>query len=266
MSLSQRLATGAALCAAVAAAAGLFVPDLYRDPVPTIAQGRGLDAATLVVAVPVLLVALVRSAAGSRVARLVVIGALGHLLYTYAQYTFTVVVNAASLLYIAVFALAAWALALEIAGLDLPHLASALRALPRRTTASFLGLIAVAFAGLWLSQIAGAVTSGALPAALVEAALPTNPIWTLDLGFVLPLCALTAVGLLRHDARASAAAVALLVFSALLGASLVSMSLSVGRAGQPTEPVLIGAFAAIAAVAMPLLALTLLGGRARLAH
>jgi hypothetical protein len=57
--------------------------------------------------------------------------------------------------------------------------------------------LAVLFGIAWLSQIAAAALSGALPAELAAIGSATNPIYVLDLGFVLPLALLTAVGLAR---------------------------------------------------------------------
>jgi len=49
------------------------------------------------------------------------------------------------------------------------------------TTGGFLILVAALFALLWLSQIAGAITSGQLPTAVSDLNLPTSAVYVLDL-------------------------------------------------------------------------------------
>jgi hypothetical protein len=80
---------------------------MYRDPPAIIAQSHGYDVANLVV-VLILELALLRSWRGSPRARLIGVGALGCLAYTYVTYAFFIVLNAATPLYIAVLAWAGW--------------------------------------------------------------------------------------------------------------------------------------------------------------
>jgi|GEM_PF-4518271 len=63
--LADRLAVVALPLAAVAAAAGLLVTGLYRDPPEGIRQARATDLVTLVAAVPILAVSLWRQRSGS---------------------------------------------------------------------------------------------------------------------------------------------------------------------------------------------------------
>lgn len=237
LSIAERLAALAGLVAAAAALAG-FIPGAYRDPGPLIVQSHGQDFATLIVGVPVLALGLGLSARGSLRGRLVVLGALGYLLYTYTVYAFVSVLGPLTALDIAVVGLAGWSLALAAGGLadrDVEILVGA--HLRRRATGAFLLAIASLFGLLWLSQIASAAMTGVLPQALVDAGWPTNPIYVLDLAFLLPLCALTGFRLLRHRPGAARLAVPLLVFAPLLSLGVLSISAFAAADGQPLEVV-----------------------------
>jgi hypothetical protein len=67
---------------------GLLLEDLYRENTWSRAAFRGTDAATLALAVPTLLVALVLARRGSVGARLVWLGVLAYDVYDYAFYLF----------------------------------------------------------------------------------------------------------------------------------------------------------------------------------
>src|SRR4249919_1641975 len=81
--VSEILAWTALVLAAISAAAGLFVADLYRDPDAWVRQARAADLVTLFAVVPTLAIGLWRARAGSEGGRLVVLAALGYLAYNY---------------------------------------------------------------------------------------------------------------------------------------------------------------------------------------
>lgn len=229
MTIQRRLAIGdllavlALILAAVAAVAGLIWPGLYRDNAAMTAQARGTDLATLLVAVTALGIGLWRSRRGSIAARTVIIGMLGYLVYAYAIFAFQVVINPATPVYIAILGLSSWALILYLPVLGTAASAGVGARLPRRLTAGFLALIVFAFAGLWLSEIAGAITSGVLPASVSDLGLPTAAVYTLDLAFLLPVMVL-AVGLLvRGNRFGPPLALALLVLSVGMVFSIVGL-------------------------------------------
>jgi hypothetical protein len=256
LSVSERLAALAALAAAAASLVG-FVPGLYRDPRVVVAQSHGYDVGNLVTAV-VLTLALWASAHGSPRGRLVAIGALGCLLYSYVTYAFLIVLNPATLLYIAVLAFGGWAFVAGLASDDEHPMQTPVGVrLPRRTTGIFLLLLAVLFASTWLGQIGGSITSGQLPAELRAAGWPMNPVYVLDLGFVLPLMMLAAVRLLTDRPGAIRLAVPLLVFMPLLALSILAIAVSGAADGQALEPAMLAIFATVALVSTALAGLAL---------
>ena len=253
--LADRLAVVAIVLAAVAAAAGLFVPDLYRDTADGIRQARATDLVTLLVAVPALAIGLWRAVAGSTGGRLVAIAALGYLAYSYAIYAFSLVIDPLTPVHIAILGLATWSLVLTVFRLDDETIDRASRfRLSRRTTGGFLLTVAGLFAMLWLSQIAGAITSGRLPAAVSDLGLPTSPVYSLDLAFAVPLIALAGVWLIRRDRRGPAGAVAGLAFLIILGLSVLAIFAFEAAAGIAVEVQPIVIFGAVTATAAALLA------------
>jgi hypothetical protein len=234
-SIAQRLAALAGLVAAGAALAG-FIPGAYRDPGPLVVQSHGQDIATLLIALPVLALGWRRAVHGSIRGRLVTIGVLGYLLYTYAVYAFVSVLGPLTLLDVAVVGLAAWSIAYagpdvqddEVEAVVGPHLR-------RRATGVFLLVLAALFALLWTSQIAAASINGRSPQALIDAGWPTSPIYVLDLAFALPLAVVTARRLLTGRRGGVRLAVPYLVFAALLASGIVVMSLVAGGNGETVD-------------------------------
>jgi len=252
--LADRLAIAALLLASVAAGAGLLVSGLYRDTDEGIRQARATDLVTLIFAVPAVALGLWRARAGSVGGRLLAVAALGYLAYSYAIYAFSVVIDPLTPVHIAILGLATWSLVLTVFGLDdaTLDLASRLR-LPRRTTGAFLIAVAGLFALLWLSQIAGAITSGRLPAAVSDLGLPTSPVYSLDLAFAVPLITLTGAWLIRRDRRGPAGAAAGLAFLIILGLSVLAIFAFEAAAGIAVELPPVAIFGAVTATAAALL-------------
>ena len=264
LKFADRLALVALPLAAIAAIAGLLVPGLYRDTADGIRQARATDLVTLLVAVPALAIGLWRARAGSVGGRFVALAALGYLAYSYAIYAFSVVIDPLTPVHIAILGLATWSLVLTVFALDdaTLDLASRFR-FPRRTTGGFLIAVAGLFAMLWLSQIAGAITSGRLPAAVSDLGLPTSPVYSLDLAFAVPLITLAGVWLIRRDRRGPAGAAAGLAFLVILGLSVLAIFAFEAAAGIAVEVPPIAIFGAVTATAAVLLGVGLTGSTQR---
>ena len=112
---------------------------------------------------------------------------------------------------------------------------------------------------LWLSQIAGAITSGRLPAAVSDLGLPTSPVYSLDLAFAVPLITLAGVWLIRGDRRGSAVAAAGLAFLVILGLSVLAIFVFEAAAGIVVEVPPIAIFGSVTATAAVLLGVGLAG-------
>jgi hypothetical protein len=241
ISVPEGLAALAGLAAAAASLAG-FVPGLYRDRAVVIAQTHGYDVGNLIV-VAVLGFGLAWSLRGSVRGRLMVIGALGCLAYSYVTYAFLIVLNPVTVLYIAILGLAGWSVVTGLLRLDGEDIEGIQRGrFLRRATGVFMLLLVVVFAFNWLHQIASAVISGHLPADLAAAGWPMNPVWVLDLGFMLPLVGLGGVRVLRRRPYGVPIAIAVLVFMASLSVTILALTVAMAVAGQALDLTLITIF------------------------
>jgi hypothetical protein len=251
LSVSERLAVMAGAAAAIASLAG-FIPGVYRDPQVVIAQSHGFDIGNLV-GVVILGLGLAWSARGSVRGRLVATGALGYLIYSFVTYAFLIVLNAATVLYIAVLSFGVWSFIAGFAAVD-DQEADQLAAghLNKRLTAGFMIVIAALFALTWLREIAGSVVSGQLPAALATAGWPMNPVYVLDLGFVVPLVVLGGLRLLRGKPGGARLAVPFLIFLPLLSISVLLMTVFMAVDGQPLSMPLMAVFVAALAISAAL--------------
>ncbi len=251
LSVSERLAAMAGAAAAIAALAG-FIPSVYRDPEVVIAQSHGFDIGDLV-AVLVLGLGLSWSSRGSIRGRLLAIGALAYLIYSFVTYAFFIVLNPVTVLYIAVLGLGIWSFITGFAAVD-DQAADRLAAGHhyRRVTAGFMIVIAALFALTWLREIAGSVASGHLPAALSAAGWPMNPVYVLDLGFVIPAAVLGGLRLLRGGRGGARVAVPFLIFLPLLSTSVLLMTIFMAIDGQPLATPLIAIFGVAVAVSTAL--------------
>lgn len=156
--------------------------------------------------------------------------------------------------HIAILGLASWSLVLAVSGLT-----GGVRPIrmPRRTTGVFLIVVSGLFALLWLSQIAGAITSGELPTAVTALNLPTSAIYALDLAFALPILTVAGLWLLRHDARGAASALAGLCWLALTGLSVLVIFGMDATASVAVEPVPVAIFTIISGIATVLAGISL---------
>ena len=254
LALPYRLSGGLAVLLAIASAAGLFVPGLYRDAPDWIAQTRGTDMVTLTIALPALLASLMLSARGSRRAEIVWLGVLGYVLYMYAIYAFDVVFNPLFLVYVASFSLALWSTVVLLVRAEPASLRARFApGLPVRRIAGYLLGVAALFCLAWLKEIIPATLRNTAPAGLRGLALPTNPVHVLDLSVLLPLVALAGIWLRQCRPWGYLLAGVLLTTLTLVGLSIVSISLFDYRVTSTVSLAVVPVFALVTLVGLWLL-------------
>lgn len=220
--IAYLVASLAAVLAAVSAAAGLLVSGLYRDSDAWIRQAMSADLVTLLVVVPVLAICLWRGATGT--GRLVALAALAYLAYTYAIFGFSVAINAMTPVHFAVLGMSVWSLVLYVIAMSRDgQLSEVGSRLPRRATAAFLVAVSVLFAMMWLSQIAVAIATGKPTDELASLGLTSNPVYTLDLAFALPLLVIAGLLLLRRWPRAPELGLVAVGWVALMGLGVLAI-------------------------------------------
>lgn len=177
----------------VASAAGLWIHELYQDPTSVSAAFRGGDLVTLVVAAPVLAVALLLAVRGSRRAELVWVGVLAYSVYNYAFYVFGAAFNDVFLLHVGLFCLSVFALALALATLDVAGLGGRFGArTPARWIGGYLLATAAVLGGMWSFFSLRFAATGTLPDGVLPASA-VHLVYTLDLGLLVPSLALAGV-------------------------------------------------------------------------
>lgn len=218
-------------------AAGLTDSGVYAHETPNWAtQAQGQDVGNLL-AVAVLLLAARGYRNGSARAGLVWLGTLLYVIYAFILYAVAVHLNALFLVYVAVLGLSAWAIVFHVGPLRRRNILFPYG--PARTAAACVILTTgVLFAVLWLSELVPALLSGQVPQSLLDAGLWVNPIHVIDLAVVLPGFLISGVATLRSREHGLFWLGPWLVFSALMGASIVAvMVLMTARGDGSAIPV-----------------------------
>jgi hypothetical protein len=181
---------------AVAAAAGLSLafPSVLAGAEVTKGNLRGTALVLLVLGVPVLATAMLRSARGSARALVVWLGTLGYLMYQSVLFCFGTPLNDLFLLYVAYLGLAVWSIVFLLRGTDLARFGYRLsKDMPARAVGGILLAIVVANSLAWLGQIVPALLDDEPGRLVKDTGLLTNPVFVQDLSFWLPLGAVAAV-------------------------------------------------------------------------
>jgi hypothetical protein len=182
---------------AVQASLGLYRHDLYRDPDWIQAAWWGNDGITLLVVVPMLILADRAAARGSSRAALLMTGAIGYALYNDAFYLFGATLNAFFLLYVVILLVALLALIGTLSRLDTSDVTAALPPAITRLVGVGLCVIAAGLSTVWIAVWAAHVFAGrALPLESDAFRL----VAALDLSFMVPTLAGGGILLLRRRA------------------------------------------------------------------
>ncbi len=218
-----------AILVGYAAAMGAFDPNIYEQDAPAYAiQGIGQDFATLIVAVPVLIISAVLAWRGSTRALLVNLGVQTYLFYSYSMYAITIHFNSLFLVYCFSMGLSFYGLVGIIANFDKAELSKFILSSPKekaisRSMAGLLFFTAAIFSFLWLSDIIPHLLAGTTPLSLAEIGLPANMVHVIDLSILLPALILSAIWLLKKQAHGFLFAPIIIVFGFFMAIALVSM-------------------------------------------
>jgi hypothetical protein len=179
-----------------ASAGGLFLADHYRDNAFAASAWRGTDLATLTIAVPILVVALMLARRSSLRAQLVWLGMLDYTLYNFAFYLFGAAFNRFFLIYAALFTLSIFALIFGLSKMNVQEVAQRFASkTPVRWISGYMLFVAAGIGGLWIAQSLGFVFTGQVPQFIVDVGHPTSVVFALDLSLVVPFLVLGAIWL-----------------------------------------------------------------------
>jgi hypothetical protein len=191
-----------ALMAAAATALTFFVPGILTGPAVTNGNARGTALVMLAIAVPGLLLAMWMQSRGSWRALIAWLGFLGYLLYNSFLLLFLTPVNRLFLTYVATFSLAVFSVIALLRTADIRGLSERLQHLPFRGLAVYIWTVVVLNVMAWMRTIGPALLEGDMSPLIEGSGVATNPIYIQDLGFWLPLMAVTAWWLWRRRAWA----------------------------------------------------------------
>lgn len=223
-----------AVLALIAAAGGLLIDDLYRDNQLVTLTWFGNDWVTLVVAVPILVIALMLSAHGSQRAQLVWLGMLDYTLYNFGFYLFGAAYNRFFLIYVALFALSIFALIFGLTALNVNAIGRKFRAtVAVQWISAYMLLLALLLGGHWIVQSLNFILTGQLPPVMVRVNAPTNVIAALDLSVVVPVFILGGIWLWQRQPWGYVLGVIANVKGALYMLALTAGSLFAAQTGAP---------------------------------
>jgi hypothetical protein len=209
---------------------------LYRyDTVLTANAFRGTDAVTLLVALPLLVVAIQLYRRGSLRGLLLLAGALSYFLYNAISLLFSAAYNSLVLVYIASFTACLFAFGLALAAVDQAQLRSrAQDRLPRRGAAAFLFFAGTATALIWLSDMLPAMARGGAPATL--GSYTTIFTYGFDLAVITPATLLAGALLLRRAPLGYLLSPVLLILCTLIGVAVIGQTVFQVSAGISFSP------------------------------
>jgi hypothetical protein len=201
-----------------------------HDPVSMAAQGIPQDVVTLVIGLPLLLIALWQYRRGTLRGHLLLAGTLAYFLYTYMSLAFGASFNPLFLVYVALFSMSLFAFIIAMLTVDVAALpAHFTDKLPRRAIAVFMFFGAAFLLVAWTGRIMPALLTGAAPVGLESNT--TLFIQAMDLGLLVPLMILSAVTLLQRKPLGYLLSSVALIKFATMGLALVAMIIGQALAG-----------------------------------
>ena len=238
----------------IATVVGLFVSGFYRDAPVLLPQVYGQDLLTLVVAVPALAASLYFAVGGSLRGYVVWLGVTGYLLYTYASYAFMTAFNELYLVYVALLGLTLYTFVGGMVRLDPTVLKRTVGERGVRSYVAFQLLVALLVVALWLADILPATLAGTTPESITAANLPTNVIYSLDLGVLVPAYVISAYWLSKRRAWGYVFTGVVLAKIATIGLAVLSMVVVMIVDGQSVVFPQVIIFGLISVVSLVLLA------------
>jgi hypothetical protein len=204
----------------------IYGKGLYRfDTVFFAATFKGVDVITLVISLPLLIIAFVSYRRNSPRGGLLLLSALPYFVYIGASMTFSAAFNRIFLLYVALFSTSIFTFIGLATSVDPESLSKhLLPGLPYRGTAIFMFIAGFGTLLLWLSDLIGPLTTGSPPTNLG----PYTTMFThgFDSAVITPATILTGIYLLRRRPIGYLFAAPLLVFSVQNGLTVIAATIS----------------------------------------
>lgn len=176
----------------------LYGEGLYRNmSVETARDGIAQDIITIILAVPMLVFSFIKAKNGSLKAKFILSGTLLYFLFTYLLYSVMAMYNEMLLAYIILASTSFFAFVLMLINIWKVDIAERFKKnTPVRFTGSYLIVLPLFVALMWLSRIISALVTGSVPVELEH--YTTTPVQILDLAFMHPASILTGILLITR--------------------------------------------------------------------
>jgi hypothetical protein len=243
--------------AAVSALLGLFRPGHYRDAPGLVESYQMQDLTILLVGIPVLAGGLRYAMRGSPRGRVVWLGGLAYMTYTWASIAVQITFNELFLVYVALFGLSLFTLVGGFVTTDAGAIRGAVegRIRPSLYSGSLI-LVGLGLAALWLSDIVPALLDGTIPLLAEEAGPQAMVSHVIDLGVVVPAILLAAAWLYQRRTWGFVLAGVVLILGATLAASISLMTLVLGGGDAVTVSPVAAFFSLVPVIVAAVLAVT----------
>lgn len=197
--LPYALSGALAVAATASAAFSFFVPSVLTGVAVGNGNLRGTALVVLLIGVPTLVTAMIRTSRGTTRWLVGWLGSLGYLLYQAVLFCFATPLNGLFLCYVGYLGLAVWSIVTLVPAVDLHTFGSRVSAgMPARFVAGFALAIAALNAAAWLAAIVPALLQSHPESLMKGTGLLTNPVYVQDLAIWLPLLAIAAVACWRR--------------------------------------------------------------------
>lgn len=212
-----------------------------HDSISIVAQGLASDLITLVIAVPVTLVALFYSLRNSFRGELVLTGMLGYFLYTYMSYTFLWNYNVLFIAYVIIMSLSFFGFVMMMTSFDLKSIKNRfVDPFKAKSIIGFQWFVAIMVGMLWLSKLVPSWFNTATPVGLEH--YTTLVIQAMDLGFIVPTTMISAVLLYQRKPLGYLLSSIVLIKGIALLSSITAMAINMMISGVETSIIEIAIF------------------------
>ncbi|HYM85081.1 MAG TPA: hypothetical protein VEY67_13130 [Candidatus Dormibacteraeota bacterium] len=185
---------------ALATISALAMPEILHGPAVMIGSMRGTALIVLVIAIPLLLLAIGTVRSGGVLPMAAWIGSVAFIAYQGWMFLFGLPFNGLFLVYVAMFAFAFWALVALLVRVPAEGYASSFApTLPARPLAGWMIASCLAFYALWLKNVVPALSDSASPAFLQGTGMVTATNYVLDMALFLPFTIVVAVSFWRRS-------------------------------------------------------------------
>jgi hypothetical protein len=233
----------------MAAGSGAFITGVYRDNPYFVAQAIGQDHISLFVVFPTLIISTILVRRGSLRGRIIWLGGIVYLVYTYAVAAFEVRFNLLFLVYVALLGCSLYALIGSLVTTDTAGIRACFtNKTPVKTISIYLAILAILFYFMWLSEIIPALMAGKIPQSVLDNGTPTNAVHVLDMAWILPAFGIAAVNLWHKRTLGYVLAGALLAYSVYLTLAILGMAIFMIQAGFSVVIPQLVVFAALLAI------------------